>query len=140
MTKLLRKLMQFAGAVLAAGAIAVSTGCDSGGDDDGGGGGGGGSVVGRYEMVWQDGGGTTWWQFNEDGTYAYYNDAGFNSKHISGTYSQDGNRITGPFENPGVGSGEIDAILSDDGKSLQIDFIEHWHSPYKHVPLAGTRI
>lgn len=126
-------------AMMMVAALGLVTGCES---DGGGGGGssGGGSVVGRWELTSQADGGKTWWAFNEDGSYVMYNDSGFSSKHLAGTYTQDGKSVKGPFSNPGVGDGEIDATVSDDGKSLQLDFIEHWHSPYKHVPLAGPKL
>lgn len=119
--------------------LGMMTGCEGGGD----GGGSSSSVVGKwavYEGTTPSGAPIQWWQFNEDGTFAYYNNPEFTSKHLGGTYSQDGNKVTGPFTNPGVGDGEIEAVVSDDGKSLQIDFIEHWHTPYKHVPLNGVKI
>lgn len=118
-------------------------GCDSGGGDDGGGDGGGskgGSVVGQWAVISQEDGGQTWWQFTSDGNFAMYDNADFTAKHLGGTYVQKGDKVTGPFTNPGVGTGEIDATVINDGKTLQLDFIEHWHSPYKHVPLVGTKL
>lgn len=121
-------------AVAAAVAVTACDSSDSDDDDDV------NSVVGRWAMVSQANGERTWWEFFADGTFAYYNDPGFSSKHLNGTYTQDGNKIRGPFTNPGVGTGELDCTLSADGHTLQMDFIEHWHTPYKHVPHIGTRI
>ena len=123
-------------AVMAVAALGLCTGCEG---DGGGDGGGSSSVVGRWQLT-NSGGETTWWQFNEDGTFVMYNDSGFASKHLWGTFSQDGSKVKGPFTNPGVGEGEIDATVSEDGKSLNLDFIEHWHSPYKHVPHSGPKL
>jgi hypothetical protein len=97
------------------------------------------SVVGSWKM--NDGtGGLTFWNFNADGTVIEYNDPGFSSQHLNGTYRQDGLNVSGPFTNPGVGDGEIVCTVSNDGKSMQMDFIEHWHKPFKHVPLTGTKL
>ena len=40
--------------------------------------------------------------------------------------------------NPGIGTGEIVAVL--EGATLSLDFVEFWHSPAKHVPYTGTKI
>ena len=34
--------------------------------------------------------------------------------------------------------GDRKATIS--GDSISLDFIEHWHTPYKHVPYTGTRL
>ncbi len=39
--------------------------------------------------------------------------------------------------NPGVGEGEIVATLT--GTTLNLDFVEFWHRPPKHVPYTGTK-
>lgn len=139
----MKTLIRMMSMALAAAGIVFMTGCESdGGDDDGGGGQSGGSVVGTWEMnegSADTGANVSWWVFNADGTMTMYDNAGLTAKHISGTFTQDGNKVTGPFRNPGVGDGELDCTLSDDGKTMQMDFIEHWHSPYKHVPYFGTK-
>ena len=130
---------------LALAAATFVAGCNDSDDDDDDSDGGKqepkqASVVGRWGMVSQEDGGQTWWQFNEDGTFTMFNDEGFSSPHLRGTYTQDGNKVTGPFHNPNVGDGDIDATLSEDGNALNLDFIEHWHSPSKHVLLIGLRL
>lgn len=136
------KFARWAG--LAAVVLAVCAfvpGCESGGGDDDKG--GSNSVVGKWAMnegSTANGNAVSWYQFNADGTFVQYNDSGFTSAHLSGTFSQNGTKVTGPFHNPGVGDGEIDCMLSGDGKSMQMDFIEHWHDPYKHVPFTGTKL
>ena len=87
------------------------------------------SVVGAWQIG--DSGGTTPWSFNADGT--------FTSGSIAGTYTQNGDQITGSFQNGSVGDGTISATLSADGKSMQMDFVENWHTPPKHNPLTGTK-
>ena len=104
------------------------TGCDSGGDS------GGGSAVGTWS-----GGGDGRTVFSSDGTWAEYNDAGLTARHLGGTYTQSGNSVSGTGSNPGVGDLDIEGTVSDDGKTMQLDFIEHWHSPYKHNPATLTR-
>jgi len=99
-----------------------------------GGGSGGNSVVGTWAG---DGDGRT--AFMSGGTWGEYTDATLTSKHLGGTYTQSGNHVTGTGNNPGVGDLDIDGTVSDDGKTLQLDFIEHWHDPYKHNPATLTR-
>jgi hypothetical protein len=127
--------------------IILTASCRSGGGGSGGSGakksGGVHSVLGKWAMA--EGAVVTgkpvaWYQFNADGTFTLYNDAAFSSPHLNGTYTQKGNTIVGPFTNPGVGSGEIDATLGDDGKVLKLDFVEFWHSPPKHNLFVGSRI
>jgi hypothetical protein len=116
--------------------MAFVSGCE---DDDNGS--GGGNVVGNWELRQSSGGdNVSWWKFNSDGTMGSYDDPGLNALHFSGTYKQSGNKVTGSFTNPGVGEGEIDCTVSADGTTMEMDFIEHWHSPYKHVPYSGTRM
>ena len=124
-------------AVLAVAATVLVTGCENDGGDDGDDS-SGSSAVGVWAVKWSSA--DSWWRFKDDGTFAMYDDANLEAKHLSGNYSQDGNKVTGTFVNPGVGEGEIDATISEDGQTMQIDFIEHWHNPYKHVPLTGTRL
>ncbi len=134
----LRRLARGMGCVAVVAAMGLTTACEkNGGDGDKS---SGGSVVGQWAAVNQADQGKTWWKFNADGTFAMYDDGAFARRHLGGTFSQDGKSVKGPFTNPRVGEGEIDATISDDGKALQIDFIEHWHSPYKHVPISATKM
>lgn len=106
------------------------SGCEDGGGGGGGGGSsGGGSVVGTW-------GNTV---FKSDGTWDEYRDAELTDWHLGGTYKQSGNHVTGTGTNPGVGDLEIDGIISDDGQTMELDFIEHWHDPYKHNVSTLTR-
>ena len=127
--------------LVSAGLLLVNAGCEDGGGSSGG---GGGSVVGTWAVKQ----GTTpsstdpdtFWVFYDNGTFTYFNDSSLSSEHLSGTYTQDGSHFFGPFTNPGVGEGEIDGTVNDDGETFQMEFIEHWHSPYKHVDQAGIRL
>ena len=42
------------------------------------------------------------------------------------------------MQNPGTGTGEIVATL--EGDSMALDFIEHWHSPYKTLQFTGVKL
>lgn len=114
---------------LSLGGMLCVSGCDDGGDS------GGGSLVG----TWGAGGdGRT--VFSSDGTWAEYDDAALTHRHLGGTYTQSGNTFSGSGSNPGVGDLDIEGTISDDGNTVQMDFIEHWHSPYKHNPATLTRM
>jgi hypothetical protein len=76
--------------------------------------------------------------FNPDGTFTISNNPDGSEERVHGTYEVSGNSISGPFVNPGTGDGHIDATITEG--ILQLDFVEHWHTPYKVVPYAGTRI
>lgn len=82
----------------------------------------------------------SYWIFREDGTFEKKRaDEPINgASHFSGTYSVDGGFLTGKFTNPGVGTGEIEGTIADNG-TLLMDFIEFWHSPAKVVPTTGVR-
>lgn len=90
-------------------------------------------------MFLKVGGSTTWWKFSDDGSFVMYDDAELQDRHLSGTFQQSGATVTGAFTNPGVGTGDIEGTISADGQSFAMTFIEHWHTPYKRVPLSGTR-
>ena len=131
MSRLSRPL-RHCGVVLLVAAALVS-GCESGGGD---GGSGGGSVVGTWSLT---NGGSTWYiLFAADGSWLISDTADGSSRRVFGSYTMSGDSISGSMTNPGVGSGEIAATIS--GDSISLDFIEHWHTPYKHVPYTGTRL
>lgn len=113
----------------------AGAGCDSGDD------GGGGDSAG----VWALYGGSTiagspvWYlHLQSDGSYFISDNADGSGVRVTGTYSDSGNTITGPFNNPGVGEGRIDATIS--GGVMQLNFVEYWHTPNKVVPYAGQKI
>lgn len=110
------------------------TGC--GGDS--GGGGGGGDFVGTWAL--SQGGGTAWYiLFNEDGSWVISDTADGSAVRVFGTYSVSGDTASGPMTNPGVGTGEIEAVLTS-ATTLSLDFVEFWHTPPKHVPYNGTKL
>lgn len=97
------------------------------------------SVVGQWNMVNQTDGGKTYWQFNADGSFTMYNDSGFTSAHLGGSYTQNGNAISGNFNNGATGTGDLQGTtLSADGNSMVLHFNEHW-GPKKVYLLDGVR-
>ena len=99
------------------------------------------SVVGVWAL--QEGStytGNPYWYvtFNADGTYAISNNPDGSGQRVYGTYTTSGETVTGPFTNPGVGEGRIDAVYL--GNDILLDFVEYWHSPEKHVLYAGARL
>ena len=110
-------------------------GGDSGGDGDSG---GSSKFVGTWAL--SQGGGTLWFIiFNDDGSWLISDTADGSARRVFGTYSVSGNTASGPMQNPGVGTGEIEAVLTGD-ETLALDFVEFWHSPPKHVPYAGSKL
>jgi hypothetical protein len=110
------------------------TACD--GDDEGDSSG----FVGHWVILDQTFAGAQPWyvHFRDDGTWNFSDNA--DGSEPSGTYGYtiEGSTLVGPFENPGVGEGRIEATV--DGDRIRIDFIEYWHTPHKVVPYAGTRM
>ena len=97
----------------------------------------GASFTGTWALT--QGAGISWYMiFNSDGTWLISDTADGSARRVFGTYTVKGNVATGPMTNPGIGEGEIVATI--DGDVLSLDFIEHWHNPYKHVPYTGTKI
>ena len=58
--------------------------------------------------------------------------------HMSGTWSVTNGTFRGPFTNPGVGNGDLVGTIANG--VMSVDFIEHWHSPDKHVPYTGRKL
>lgn len=108
-------------------------GCESGDSSSGG---NSASLVGTWSLR---NGGSTWYiHFGSDNNWKITDDAAGQARRVFGTYSVSGNSFSGPMQNPGTGKGEIRGTV--DGSSMTLDFIEHWHTPYKHVPYVGTKI
>ena len=57
--------------------------------------------------------------------------------HLSGTWSVTNGTFRGPFTNPGVGTGDLVCTIANG--VMSVDFIEHWHSPDKHIPFTGRK-
>lgn len=123
------------GLLVAAVACGLLAGCEGGGSG-GGGDEAGGDVVGTWSLTHA---GSTWFiTFNPDMTWRISNNADGSGQRVYGNYTVDGSTVRGPMVNPGVGTGEIVATV--DGNAITLDFIEHWHTPYKVVPYTGSRL
>ena len=98
------------------------------------------ALPGRLVRALRDAGGTLAWYilFNADNSWLISDTADGSAQRVYGTYVVEGNVASGPMVNPGTGEGEIVATLS--GATLNLDFVEFWHSPPKHVPYTGTKL
>jgi hypothetical protein len=84
--------------------------------------------------------GSPYWyaNFKADKTFFISDNANGTAVRVSGTWTESGGTLVGPFTNPGVGNGRVEATITNN--VMQMDFIEYWHTPNKHVPYAGTKI
>ena len=130
------KMMRSVLALVAA--IGLLAGCEGGGSSSSSGSSSSGSAVGTWYLTDGLTGETSGWVFASDGTFTVYSDTTLSAAGFSGSYSQSGSTITGTYTNPGVGDGEISGTVNSDG-TMSLDFIEHWHDPYKHVPMTGSK-
>jgi hypothetical protein len=74
-----------------------------------------------------------------DNTFVWADIPDITSPHFSGAWTFTGGTLKGPFTNPGVGDGELACTLAATG-SMNIEFIEYWHSPAKHMLFTATKI
>ena len=82
---------------------------------------------------------TSYLHFETNKSYVMSDGPDKNHPHVTGTWSVTGDTLNGPGNNPGVGSCEV--VCTVDGNSvIHVDFIEHWHSPYKHIPFSGSKV
>ena len=93
--------------------------------------------VGTWELTSGQDGSNMYIIFSADGSFVM-KDTLSGSVHMRGTYTVSGSTASGPLTNPGVGDGEIVATV--DGDAMALDFIEHWHNPYKHNLYTGSKI
>lgn len=112
-------------------------GCGGDSSDDGGGS-SNAKFVGTWAMIPNGGGGAMYFIFKDDGSWLESNNAAGTARRCFGNYIVDGDSLDGSMVNPGTGDGEITATLA--GTVLSLDFIEHWHSPYKHNLYTGSQI
>lgn len=95
-------------------------------------------LPGTWKLVASDG--SFWYiHFAADGTWKITDDAAGEKRRVYGSYKTEGQNYSGDMKNPGVGDGTISGkVLSK--TSLDLDFCEHWHTPYKHVAYTGTKL
>ena len=112
-------------------------GCESGGSDSSSSSSSSSnSFVGGWKLT---SGSSVWYLYvYADGSCRLCDTASESSPHLTGTYSVSGSTLTGNMTNPGVGEAQIVASLSSGTMSL--DFIEHWHTPYKHIAYTGAKL
>ena len=129
----LRVLRGLAAAALLA-SLAFAAGCEDSHND----GGGYSSITGTWKLTAEDG--SYWYvHFADDGTWRITDDAEGNERtRAKGDYSVSGNTFGGSMVNPHVGDGEIEGRIDKGG--MTFDFIEHWHSPYKHNVYSGEKL
>jgi hypothetical protein len=130
----------------AAGVLAAAvmmSGLFLGCEGDGGGGGnegGSSSFVGTWALYLGSSiQGDPWYvHFQSDGTFFISNQQDGTTVRVSGTYTVSDGALTGPFTNPGVGDGRVEATIANDLMSL--DFIEYLHTPNKVGHYTGTKM
>ena len=114
-------------------------GCSSGGSSSGSSGStnAGSEFVGSWAM--SDSSGSTFYLYIEsNNTFVIADVPDKNRVHMSGTWSVSNGTFKGPFTNPGVGSGDL--VITIANGVLSVDFIEHWHSPDKHISFTGRKL
>lgn len=139
MIRIMRRMVVVLGMVAVCMVSMLGMGCES--DGGGGGGGGGGNFAGTWALYEGSSIGTSpyWYaHFNEDKTYFISDNADGSGVRVRGTYEVSDKKLTGPFTNPGVGEGRVEATINDG--IMALDFIEYWHTPNKVVPYAGVKI
>lgn len=122
--------------LLVSASIPLFSGCNDGGG--GGDSGGVSSAVGVWKVL-KEGGRTNYWQFGADGSITVWRNPELTEKYFTGTFRQDGSNVTGDFALAGAGTGQIEGTVSADGQTFPFTFIEHWHTPYKRIPVKGFR-
>ena len=95
-------------------------------------------LVGTWKLTAKDG--SSWYvHFKDDGSWQITDDAEGNGRaRAKGDYSTSGDSFKGSMVNPGVGDGEIEGTVKNG--AMTFDFIEHWHSPYKHNVYSGVKL
>jgi len=114
-------------------------GCSSGGSSSGSSGStnAGSEFVGSWAM--SDSSGSTFYLYIEsNNTFVIADVPDKNRVHMSGTWSVTNGTFKGPFTNPGVGSGDL--VITIANGVMTVDFIEHWHSPDKHISFTGRKL
>jgi hypothetical protein len=76
--------------------------------------------------------------FREDGTFNITMNADGTGQKVYGTYTVTDGQLVGPFKNPGVGEGRVEATITNN--VMHLDFIEYWHTPNKVMPFTGTKL
>jgi hypothetical protein len=143
MKNLFEKLIRYGSLGILIGAMVVIVGCSSGGSSSGGGNSNTPSVtnnefVGSWALS-NSAGATEFYLYIESNNTFVLTDVPDKTRvHMSGTWSVTNGTFTGPFTNPGVGNGDLVCTIANG--VMSVDFIEHWHSPDKHLPYTGKKL
>ena len=93
--------------------------------------------IGSWQL--SDADGSIWFiHFADNGTWKITNDAAGNEHRVHGSFKIKGTGFIGDMINPGTGTGEIKG--SWQSNTMKLDFIEHWHTPYKTIHYKGSRL
>jgi hypothetical protein len=95
--------------------------------------------VGSWTVLDATGAPTGFLVIESNNNFAWFDHQGDATPHFFGTGSVTNGTFIGPFTNPGVGDGELDCTIAASG-SMNIDFVEFWHDPPKHVPYTATKL
>lgn len=96
-----------------------------------------GTIVGTWKLATP--GAAPWFaHFASDGSWKITDDQAGAKRRVYGSYNVSGSAFKGSMTNPGIGDGEINGTIT--GNTMSMDFIEHWHTPYKHVPYTGSKL
>jgi len=123
-------------------AVLVLVGCSSGGSSSGGDSNPPPVTNNQFVGSWaiSDSTGTVGYLYIESNNAFVWADIPDKTRaHFSGTGSVTIGTFRGSFTNPGVGTGDLVCTIAANG-AMSIDFIEHWHSPDKHVPYTGRKL
>jgi hypothetical protein len=117
------------------GCLLLFSGCESSESNTS----GNSQFVGTWAL-YENGTGSIYWyiHFFDNGDWNISNNADGSGRRAFGTYVVSGDTARGPMENPGTGTGEIVATVS--GGAMNLDFIEHWHNPYKVLKFTGVKL
>jgi hypothetical protein len=84
-------------------------------------------------------GSPTWYvHFREDKTFNITMNADGTGQKVFGTWTEADGALVGPFTNPRVGEGRVEATIANN--VMHLDFIEYWHTPHKVVPYTGSKM
>jgi hypothetical protein len=120
--------------------LGLVAGCSSSGSSSGGGNSTPAPVV-NNEFVgsWKvTGDADAWLYIDSNNTFVWADVPDKTHPHFSGTWSVTSGTLKAPFQNPGVGAGDLVCTIANG--VMTIDFVEHWHSPDKHVPYSATKL
>lgn len=94
--------------------------------------------IGTWKLTSSEDGSFWYALFYNDGTWRIADNADGSQIRVYGSYRSSGNQLNGDMVNPNVGKGAINASIS--GGTMSLDFVEHWHTPYKTVRYTGSKL